>query len=78
MTSIMQGDYQVLCALISNSADRSLAANIKPSQWEALTELARAEGVAPLLYDRLKNRETGIPEIIVRVPVRLPTLNKQF
>lgn len=41
--------------------------HFESSQWASLVDLAEAEGVAPLLYDRLKNGDTHIPEACLEI-----------
>jgi len=51
--------YDALCKTLSGYADAVPWADFTPTDWESLPTMARAEGVAPLMYWKLK--EGGWP-----------------
>jgi len=64
MNSELQHNYQNLCVILCSNEGNPSGMEIVSSQWNSLVALARSEGVAPLLYARMKDgsSESNIPE----------------
>ncbi len=59
--------YCTLCRLLSGPANAALTSTLGPDDWRLLAATAQREGVAPLLYHSLKERDAAdIPDPLLR------------
>ncbi len=56
--------YTALCRTLSERLDQVDWPSFTPAEWDALPRLAQAEGVAPLMYSKLKGESSrlGVPQ----------------
>ncbi|MCX6031412.1 MAG: nucleotidyltransferase family protein [Chloroflexi bacterium] len=58
--------YRVLCQLLADGAERPEWAAFTSEDWRGFTSLAVAEGVAPLVYWRLRQSHDDIPSDLLK------------
>ena len=64
---LMDLTHRTLCRLFSDPADMALTSTLGPDDWRLLAATAQREGVAPLLYHSLKERDAAdIPDPLLR------------